>query len=109
MLEYHGSRDTIDETKMATCLTKIEYTALNMNDEGDKKLALLFFQNKKACAIMVIRQESNLALAMINKTKTNEQPHGVTQKTTKTIKQKSKPNDMSAEIKKEAEIYKVQF
>ena len=82
---------------------------MSTNDEGNQKLALLFFQNKKACAIIVIRQKTDHGLAIINKTKTDDHPHGVAWKAIKAMKQKDKPKDMSAEIKMEAELQKIQF
>ena len=110
MMEYHDSRDAMDKTIMATCLTKSEHDGLiNSNDDGDKKLAKLYRQNKRACAIMVIRQKTNHGLAMIEKTKSTDHPHGLAWKAIETMKCKNKPNDMSAEIEIEVELHKVQF
>ena len=87
MLEYHNSGDVIDKTKMATCPTKSQYDVLSMsNNDGDKKETLLFYQNKRACVIMVIGQKTNHGLAMIDKRKTDDQPHEVAWKAIKTMK-----------------------
>ncbi len=68
MLEYHDSGGAMDKTKMATCPIKVGYDVLSVSDDdGDKKKALLFFQNKRVCTIMVIGQKTNHGLAMIEK------------------------------------------
>ncbi len=55
MVEYHDSGDSMDSTIMATCLTKAQYNRFVIsNDAGEKKLAKLYQQNKRVCAIMVI-------------------------------------------------------
>ena len=110
MMEYHDNGDAMDATIMATCPTKTQYeTFVNSNDANEKKLAKLYQQNKKACAIMVMGQKSNHGLAIIEKTKTDDFPHGVAWKAVATMKRKNKPKDMSAEIEMEAELHKIQF
>ena len=55
MMEYHDSRDSMDSTIMATCTTKAQYDQFVVsNDADEKKLAKLYQQNKRICAIMVI-------------------------------------------------------
>ncbi len=100
----------MDATIMGTCPTKAEYEHFVVStDAGEKKLTKLYQQNKRACAIMVIGQKTNHGLAMIEKTKTADFPHGIAWKAIETMKQKNKPKDMSAEIEMEAELQKVQF
>ena len=110
MMEYHESGDAMDPTIMATCPTKTQYDAYVVStDANEKKLAKLYEQNKRACAIMTLGQKSNHGLAMLNKTKSADYPHGVAWKAIATMKRKNKPKDMSAEIEMEAELHKVQF
>ncbi len=79
------------------------------NDADEKKPTKLYQQNKRACTIMVIGQKTNHGLAMVEKTKTDDYPHGTSWKAIETMKQKNKPKDMSAEIEMEAELHKIQF
>ncbi len=58
---------------------------------------------------MVIRQKTNHGLTIIDKMKTDDQPHGVAWKAIKPKKTKNKPKDMSAEFKMKAEMQKIQF
>ena len=110
MMEYHDNGDAMDENAIATCPTKTEYEAIkNSTDANEMKLVKLYQQNKKACAIIVMGQKSNHGLAMINKTKTDDHPHGIAWKAIATMKRKNKPKDMSAEIEMEAELHKIQF
>ena len=110
MMEYHDSGDAMDKAIMATCPTKTEYDCFVVStDPDEKKLAKLYQMNKRACAIMVIGQKTNHGLVMIEKTKTVNYPHGLAWEAIETMKRKNKPKDMSAEIKMEAELHKVQF
>ncbi len=80
MMEYHGNGDAMDKTAMANCPTKSEYANLKTSsDDGDKKKVKLYEQNKKACGIMVMvmGQKTDHGLAMIEKTKTDDHPHGI--------------------------------
>ncbi len=87
MMEYHDSRDSMDSAIIATCPTKTQYDAYVVdNDNNEKKLAKLYQQNKRACAIMVIGQKTNHGLAMINKTKLDDYPHGIACKAIETMK-----------------------
>ena len=109
-MEYHDSGDSMDSTIMATCPAKVQYDQYVVsNDADEKKLAKLYEQNKRACTIMVIGQKTNHGLAMIEKTKLDDYPHGIAWKAIETMKRKNKPKDMSAEIEMEAELQKVQF
>ncbi len=58
---------------------------------------------------MVIGQKTNHGLAMSDKTKTDDQPRGVSCKAIETMEQKNKSEDTSAEIEMEAELQKVEF
>ena len=110
IMEYHGSGDVMDKTIMGVCPTKSEYNGfVNSNDSGEKRLAKLYSQNKRACTIMVIRQKTNHGLATIKKMKSDDHPHGLAWKAVETMKRKNKSKDMSAEIEMEAELHKVQF
>jgi hypothetical protein len=109
LLEYHDSGDAIDRVAMANCPTKSEYDALGTTDAGDIKKAMLYRQNKRACAIMVLGQTSDHGLAIITKTKTADQPHGLAFEFIETMKRKNKPKDTSAEIEMEAELHNVKF
>ena len=109
LLEYHDSGDAIDRVAMANCPTKSEYDALGTTDAGDIKKAMLYRQNKRACAIMVLGQTSDHGLAIITKTKTANQPHGLAFEFIETMKRKNKPKDTSAEIEMEAELHNVKF
>ena len=110
MMEYHDSGDAMDRVVMATCPTKSEYDRyVGSTDANEKKLAKLYQMNKRACAIMVIGQKTNHGLAMIEKTKSVDYPHGLAWEAIQTMKRKNKPKDMSAEIEMEAELNKIQF
>ena len=58
---------------------------------------------------MVLGQTSDHGLAIITKTKTADQPHGLAFEFIETMKQKNKPNDTSAEIEMEADLHKIKF
>ena len=109
LLEYHDSGDAIDRSAMANCPTKAEYDLLGTTDVADIQKAMLYRQNKRACAIMVLGQTSDHGLAIITKTKTADHPHGLAFEFIETMKRKNKPKDTSAEIEMEAELHNVKF
>ena len=94
---------------MCNCSTKTEYDALGTTDASDIQKAMLYFQNKRACKIMVLGQTSDHGLAIVNKTKSDNYPHGLAYKVIETIKQKKKAKDMSVEIEMESELHNVKF
>ena len=109
LLEYHDSGDAIDRSAMANCPTKSEYDGLGTTDANDIQKAMLYRQNKRACAIIVLGQTSDHGLAIIAKTKTSDHPHGLAHEFVETMKRKNKPKDTSAEIEMEAELHGVKF
>ncbi len=54
LLEYHDSGDAIDRNAMANYPTKLEYNSLRTTDPNDIQKALLYCQNKRVCAIIVL-------------------------------------------------------
>ena len=95
-LEYHNSRDAIGRVAICNCPTKAEYDALETTDASDIQKAMLYCQNKRACAIMVLGQTSDHGLAIVTKTKSDDHPRGLAFEVTETMKRKNNPKDMSA-------------
>ena len=86
MLEYHDSGDAIDRVAMCNCPTKAEYDALETTYASVIQKAMLYLQNKRAYAIMVLGQTSDHGLAIITKTKTVDHPHGLAYEFIETMK-----------------------
>ena len=96
--EYYECVEAMDETDMANCPTKSEYTVLDLTIADGKVNAKLYKQNKRICAIMVIGQGSDHGLAVIQKMKTTDHPHWMAWKIVVAMKNKNKPKDASAKI-----------
>ena len=79
---FHGCIEAMDSRDMLDCPTKIEYDVLMANtnrDAGENDKVALFKANRKIMAILSLGQNSNLGIAMVNNTKTPDQPNGVAQ------------------------------
>ncbi len=109
LLEYQNRGDAIDRVAMRNCPTNAEYDALETTDASDIQKAMLYRQNKRAYAIMVLGKTLDHGLAIVTKTKTDDHSHGLAYEVTETMKLKNRPNEMSAEIKMEAELQNVKF
>ena len=106
---YYNCGNAMDKKKMEDCPTLTEYEALDSSKPDDKKKEELFNANRRMCAIMVLGQDSDHGLAVIEKTKTDDHPHGLAYKAVATLKAKYKPKDSSAKIEMTAELEKIQF
>ena len=67
----------MDETEMASCPTKSEYTSLkgkSSPSDDEKERIGLYKQNKRIMATMVLGQTSDQGIAMIENTKSDDSP-----------------------------------
>lgn len=107
--EMWDCADAFDKVAMRNCPTKAEFDALDRNTDDGKKLAKLYQANKRMCAVMVLGQDSEHGLAAIQKTKSDDHPHGLAWKVKETMMAKHKPKDASAEIQLDAELNAIPF
>ena len=75
---YQQCEDALDEAVMANCPTKAAYNLINkaMTDDGKKEQLSLYRQNAKLVATIVLGQASDHGLAVVEKTKTTDNPSG---------------------------------
>lgn len=109
LVDLNDCGDAMDETMMANCPTKSEYDALDLTSDDGKEKARLWKINKRAMAVITLGQESDHGLAMVDKTKSREHPHGKAHKVVEMLMKKNKPSDASAEIELESELEKLSF
>ena len=95
---YQQCKDALEETEMTTCPTKAAYNAIDKTtkDAGKKRLISLYRQNTKLVATIVLGQASDHGLAVVEKTKTTDNPSGFAWKSIDAMKKKSKPSNTTA-------------
>ena len=75
---YQQCKDALDETEMGNCPTKLEYNGIDKatTDNNKKRLLSMYRQNTKLVATIVLGQASDHGLAVVEKTKTTDNPSG---------------------------------
>ena len=108
---YQQCEDALDETEMVNCPTKAAYNAIDKatNDVNKKKLLSLYRQNAKMVATIVLGQASDHGLAVVEKTKTTDNPSGFAWKSIDALKKKSKPSNATAEIALDDDLDDIKF
>ena len=107
--EMWDCADAFDAVAMRNCPTKAEYDALTESTEEEKKKAKLFKANRRMCAVMTLGQDSEHGLAAIQRTKSDDHPHGKAWKIVEAMMAKHKPCDASAEIQLDADLNGIVF
>ena len=109
---YHSCLEAMDSGDMTDCPTKSEYDTLMANtnrDADEDNKVFLFKANRKIMAIISLGQNSDLGMAMVNHTKTPDQPNGVAHEFLAAMMEEYTPNDCAAEIKLDADLNKIKF
>ena len=108
---YQQCEDALDKTEMGTCPTKVAYNAINeaTPDAGKNILLSLYRQNEKLVATIVLGQASDHGLAVVQKTKTTDNPSGFMWKSIDAMKKKSKPSNATAEIALDNDLDNIKF
>ena len=112
MGDYYDCESAFDIVMMAGCPTKSEYEALAVKvgpDPDDLSKIKLWKANKKMCAHFVLGQDSDAGLAVLESTKTADNPQGVIHRVVAILKACNKPKDASAEIRLESKLEAIKF
>ena len=105
--QYFETADALDEAEVRQyCPNKSVFDAIDpaTTDVGLMKQRRLYKNNLKLMAIIVMGQDSDHGMAMVEKTKSVDNPSGVAYLVLKAMRKKCKPSNATAEIQMEQEI-----
>ena len=104
--QYYEMAEALDESEMQACPDKAAFALIpsTTTDANEKARRHLYKSNLKLMATLVMGQDSDLGMAMIEKTKTVDFPSGVAWMVLAAMRKKCKPCDATAEIQMEQEI-----
>ena len=108
---YQQCEDALDDTDMGNCPTKLAYNGIDKatTDNNEKRLLSLYRQNMKLVATIVLGQASDHGLAVVQKTKTTDNPSGFAWKSINAMKKKSKSSNETAEIALDNNLDDIKF